>query len=131
MAVVALHGCFCGSKKSYQDCCEPIINDFSQAKTVEQLMRSRYSAYAQGDLAFIKKTMAGNALKEFQEQKQQGWQQPTEWLNLEVHSSKTLNKKGYVEFTVTYRREGQKRSMREHSVFKKIDGKWYYVDRLQ
>lgn len=130
MTVLALNGCYCGSGKTYAQCCAVIIADSSKAETVEQLMRSRYSAYAQGDLAYIKKTMAGNALKEFQTQKQQGWQQPTEWLGLVVHSSKTLKKKGYVEFTVTYRREGQKRTMREHSEFKKIDGKWFYVDRV-
>lgn len=130
MTVVALHGCYCGSGKRYEDCCAPIIADFGKAETTEQLMRSRYSAYAQGNMAYIKKTMAGNALKEFQAQKQQGWEQPTEWLGLVVHSSKSLKKKGTVEFTVTYRREGQKRSMREHSEFKKIDGKWFYVDRV-
>lgn len=130
MTVLALNACYCGSGKTYQDCCEAIIADFSKADTVEQLMRSRYSAYAQGDMVYIKKTMAGKALKELQTQKQQGWEQPTEWLGLVVHSSKTLKKKGTVEFTVTYRREGQKRNMREHSEFKRIEGKWFYVGRV-
>jgi SEC-C motif-containing protein len=129
MTTLSIERCRCGSGKNYQDCCETIINDFSQAKTVEQLMRSRYTAYTQNNLAYIKQTMTGNALKDYEQRSKSGWEAPTKWLSLVVHDSKTLNKRGHVDFSVTYMREGKKLTMREHSIFKKIDGRWYYVDR--
>lgn len=40
-----LTNCYCGSHKSFQDCCEPYIKGIQKAPTAEDLMRSRYSAY--------------------------------------------------------------------------------------
>ena len=37
--------CYCGSQKSYKDCCEPYILGEKNPSTAEDLMRSRYSAY--------------------------------------------------------------------------------------
>lgn len=126
---ISINRCPCGSGKDYTACCEVIINDFSKAETAEQLMRSRFTAYSKNNIAYIKQTMTGNALQLFQQRKKENYEAPTKWLKLEIHSSKSLNKRGEVEFTATYMREGQKRSMREHSLFKKIDGCWYYTDR--
>ncbi|MGI9295045.1 MAG: YchJ family protein, partial [Pseudomonadales bacterium] len=40
--------CICGSKKASKQCCERFLSGEQQAKTPEQLMRSRFSAYALG-----------------------------------------------------------------------------------
>ena len=40
--------CVCGSNKSYRRCCGRFLDNGERAKTPEQLMRSRYSAYALG-----------------------------------------------------------------------------------
>ena len=45
--------CPCTSGSDYASCCEPIITQQQQAKTAEQLMRSRYSAYALGKVDWI------------------------------------------------------------------------------
>ncbi len=38
--------CLCGSKKSYAECCQPFHSGVAFPATAEQLMRSRYTAYA-------------------------------------------------------------------------------------
>ena len=40
--------CICGSGKLFFKCCAPLLKGTHPAKTPEQLMRSRYSAYALG-----------------------------------------------------------------------------------
>ncbi len=41
-----LDTCPCQSGKAYENCCRPVHLDFYQALNAEQLMRSRYSAFA-------------------------------------------------------------------------------------
>lgn len=40
-----------------QDCCGPILRREAPAETAEQVMRSRYSAYALGDAAWLRASM--------------------------------------------------------------------------
>ena len=48
--------CPCGSGGSYGECCGPLHDNRVQAGTAEQLMRSRYSAYAMGRLDHVFRT---------------------------------------------------------------------------
>jgi SEC-C motif-containing protein len=127
---ISIDSCRCCSGKQYQDCCAPIINDPKQATDAEQLMRSRYTAFTQDNMSHIKSTMTGNALKEYQSDKKSSLSEKRKWVGLVIHSSKTLKKKGYVDFTATFYRDGIKLNIREQSVFKKIEDRWFYVDRL-
>ncbi len=45
--------CPCGSGESFGSCCLAIHRGERQPDTAEQLMRSRYSAYAVGDLDYV------------------------------------------------------------------------------
>jgi SEC-C motif-containing protein len=47
--------CPCQSEKSYKDCCKPFVDEQALPQTPEQLMRSRYTAYSQAHIAYIKK----------------------------------------------------------------------------
>jgi len=49
--------CPCGSGASLETCCGPVI-DGSAAPTAEALMRSRYTAFVQGNIAHIWATYA-------------------------------------------------------------------------
>ena len=46
MLTEPVQDCLCGSKKIYNDCCGKFINSILAVKNPEQLMRSRYCAYA-------------------------------------------------------------------------------------
>ena len=41
------------SGKAYAECCEPVIKGTRKAATPEELMRSRYSAYAKAEIDHI------------------------------------------------------------------------------
>ena len=45
--------CPCCSGKEYSECCEPIIKGTRKAATPAELMRSRYSAYAKGEIDHV------------------------------------------------------------------------------
>ena len=48
--------CPCHSKKRYADCCGPLHKGTRPAATPEELMRSRYSAFALGEVDYLAKT---------------------------------------------------------------------------
>jgi len=48
--------CPCGSGTTYGECCRPLHQGRRLAETAEELMRSRYSAYAMGDLGYVFRT---------------------------------------------------------------------------
>src|SRR5262249_12642121 len=48
--------CPCQSGQNLDQCCGPFIAGEAFPETAEQLMRSRYTAYTQANLGYIKKT---------------------------------------------------------------------------
>lgn len=48
--------CPCGSGASYNDCCEPYHRG-AEPPDAERLMRSRFSAFAKGDAAYLWRTL--------------------------------------------------------------------------
>ena len=48
--------CPCGTGSNYGACCGRLISGSAQARTAEELMRSRFSAYALGDLDYVFRT---------------------------------------------------------------------------
>ena len=100
MTIVDEKICPCGSQKNYLDCCEPFIIGKQICATPEQLMRSRYSAYTQVNLDYIKATMRGNALLGFQEQNTLRWAKRVRWIGFKVIRS--VISSGIVEFEAGY-----------------------------
>ncbi|MEE0875740.1 MAG: YchJ family metal-binding protein, partial [Fibrobacteraceae bacterium] len=49
--------CPCGSGKSYAECCEGIIKGARLAASPEELMRSRYTAYAKHEIRWLKDSL--------------------------------------------------------------------------
>jgi SEC-C motif-containing protein len=48
--------CFCGSVIEYKQCCEPFHSGEKIPATAEALMRSRYTAYALHNAAYLQET---------------------------------------------------------------------------
>jgi len=119
--------CPCNSRKLFEDCCGRFLNGGQQAKTPEQLMRSRYSAYALGNYGeyllhtWFPATARGLTAKSLS-------QRNYEWLCLEIIAKEQKGDQGQVEFTAGFRDEnGIRRVMHEKSVFQRIAGRWLYV----
>ncbi len=119
--------CPCGSGKTFDKCCGRFLSEGNNAKTPEQLMRSRYTAYALGGYGnYLLKTwlpvMAQglNAIELSQKN--------TEWVGLHVVSKSQKGNDGYVEFRATFL-DTQNNEVIHHekSVFKRISGQWFYV----
>jgi SEC-C motif domain protein len=125
---VFMRPCSCHSGKQYTECCEPFISGKSLPKTPEQLMRSRYSAYAAINIDYIARTMRGPAAKDFNKWEAENWARQIEWLGLEIIDTGIQDNDGFVEFIAKYAENGTPGQRHEHSEFHRKDGKWYYVN---
>ncbi len=122
--------CPCGSGAALENCCKPII-DGAPAPTAEMLMRSRFTAFALGNLDHIDRTNVPGT----QESADAGTDGPTtatvEWTRLEIVDSDgggADDETGIVEFAAHYTHEGMTGIHRERSLFRRENGNWLYVD---
>ena len=124
--------CYCGSGKKFNECCEPILSGSVKAKTAEQLMRSRYTAYVLAKIDFLKQTLAPESRSDFDETSTRQWSKQAEWLGLEILSVQNgleTDKKGTVEFMAKYKYQDEVLEHHEVSQFRKTDsGDWFFID---
>ncbi len=119
--------CLCGSHSAYPQCCELLHNNQTQALTAEQLMRSRFTAYAIHNEAYLLQTWDEStrpAVIDFS--KDSG-----EWTRLEIIANKkgsTKDSKGVVEFKAYFTMNDEQRVMHEISRFIKKQDRWFYLD---
>lgn len=118
--------CPCLSGLPYVACCGPLHRGALAAPTAEALMRSRYSAYATGDVDHIRRT----------------WHPTTRpadldldlelrWYRLDILATSRgglLDTAGTVEFRAYYRAPDGAGSQHEVSRFVREGGAWLYVD---
>ena len=118
--------CHCGSQIDFEYCCYPLLVGKVKAKTPENLMRSRYTAYKLGGY--------GEYL--YQTWTQQGRSELTPldldkkdkiWLALNVVSSQHTKAQGIVKFVASFQGiNNQPVYHRETSLFLFENGDWRY-----
>ncbi|WP_313860341.1 YchJ family metal-binding protein [Mycobacterium sp.] len=120
--------CPCGSDDSYRACCGPLHHGELQARSAEELMRSRYSAFAYGDADYLFRT----------------WHPRTRpvdvtvdpcitWTGLEVIATVgggPDDDRGEVEFRALFESAGRAESLHERSRFERRAGRWFYLEPL-
>ena len=119
--------CPCGSNTSFTECCARILKDHSLAKTAEQLMRSRYTAFTLKDNTYLLKSWA----KESRPEHLNVEEAPVQWLDLKVENSKEGQEQdstGTVTFTARFISSGHLCHLREESRFVREENKWFYLD---
>ena len=115
--------CYCGSGKIFSTCCEPIIaND--TAKSPEQLMRSRYTAFATGNMGYVYKTYSSLAQSSLDKSDFVSSCEDTKWCGLTVENTQ----ENTVEFKAYSLLDGQLYLLHELSFFQQEDGFWRYHD---
>jgi len=122
--------CPCGSKKSAKYCCQMYLSGKKQPKTAEKLMRSRYTAFVQGDLDYLIATLHPDQRKTEDRKELAKSIKQTEWLGLTIirtTKGKQKDNTGVVEFEAIYQVE-EPRQLHERSRFIKVDTQWFYVD---
>lgn len=124
--------CPCGLENTYENCCGPFLAGTALPDTAEKLMRSRYTAYTRADIEYIKKTMVPEARKDFDVVETKQWAEGSTWKGLKIVDTQEggpEDKKGLVEFTATYEKDGQGIDHHEVSQFRKTkEGQWLFVD---
>ena len=116
--------CPCCSGKLYEECCELFHSKKKFPKTAEELMRSRYAAFAIPNGDYLWETTLPNKRKFHHKTELENWGKENTWTKLEIikSSEKEVEFKAY--FTDKF---GKENIHHERSTFKKVDKKWYYV----
>ncbi|MDV7199341.1 YchJ family metal-binding protein [Rhodococcus kroppenstedtii] len=118
--------CPCTSDRAMSACCGPVLADPRAAPTAERLMRSRFTAFATGNVAHLLAT----------------WHPSTRprtldlddgrvWTSLDVLSTTAggpFHTEGTVRFAADLRDGRRSGRLTEISTFTRVDGRWVYVD---
>lgn len=145
--------CPCGNQRPYLKCCGLYIESFSEslasggdllkrrmAPTAEALMRSRYTAFTQGNIDYLVQThhpnnRSANAHKSLERSVRQ-----TRWANLIIVKTQKGQKKdktGTVEFVAAFQSAqpigaqlatNKIEQLHERSSFVREKGEWFYTD---
>ena len=120
-------GCPCGTGAPYADCCGPLHDGETVARTAETLMRSRFSAFARGRADYLLSSWHPGtrpALLHLDEQ--------IAWRRLQIVDTEAGgpgDDTGVVEFRAQYVRDGTRHILQERSRFERArDGSWRYLD---
>ncbi|HET9933809.1 MAG TPA: YchJ family protein [Polyangiaceae bacterium] len=123
--------CPCGKGESLETCCGPFIDGSKLPETAEELMRSRYTAFATGKVDYILSTHDPERRGDVDEQGAADWSKNSEWLGFELISTEKggpADDAGVVEFVAKYKIKGVTLTHRERSIFRKHNGHWVFVD---
>jgi SEC-C motif-containing protein len=123
--------CPCGSGQSLEACCHPYISGQSVAPNPEAVMRSRYTAFAIGNIPYLNDTLAADQRHDFNAIETEKWAKESKWLGLEIHGTEggaEGDDAGTVDFTAHYRFQGKLHAHHEVSTFRREGGRWFYVD---
>jgi SEC-C motif-containing protein len=125
-----MKSCPCGSQKSYDECCGPLIAGTRKAETAEQLMRSRYSAYVEGAIPYLRETLHPDHRKDYDEKSSREWSEKAEWHSLQILDTAAggpEDEEGEVEFVAAFSLQGTRQEHHERSTFARRGGTWYFV----
>ncbi|WP_035803184.1 YchJ family protein [Kitasatospora mediocidica] len=120
--------CPCGLPADYGDCCGPLHRGEAAAATAEQLMRSRFSAFAVHDEAYLLRSWHPDTRPATVD-----FDPGLSWQRLEVLATTDggpFHAEGTVVFRAHYTDGGIPGAMQEHSRFVRHDGAWVYQDAL-
>lgn len=117
--------CPCGLPAAYADCCGALHSGRAAAVTAEQLMRSRYSAFAVGDAGYLLRSWHSSTRPEGL-----SLDRDVRWTGLEIlggTGGSAFHTEGTVEFRAHYRSGRASGTQHEDSSFVREGGAWVYV----
>lgn len=122
--------CPCGSEKKYQECCG-VYHQGQAPENALVLMKSRYSAYAVGNVDYIIKTTHPehvDSQKDLTVRKKNiaEFSKNTEFQKLEILGFEEGEPLSYVTFRV-FLKQDKPFTFTEKSAFKKHLGRWCYL----
>lgn len=121
--------CPCLSGLTYAECCGRLHAGAAVAQTAEQLMRSRFSAFAVGDPDYLLTTWHPSTRPA-----EMRLDADRRWYRLDILSvsgGSPFETSGTVEFEAFHRSSDGAGSQHEVSRFVREDGRWFYVDGIR
>jgi len=121
--------CPCLSGETYANCCGRYHRDGSTPPTAELLMRSRYSAFAVGDVPYLMRTwhpLTRPAELEIDDD--------LRWTRLDIERTERgglFDTEGVVEFTAYGRENRERVQQHETSRFVRVESRWVYLDAVE
>jgi len=118
--------CPCGSGDGYDVCCGALHAGRRPAPTAEALMRSRYTAFAVRDAAYLLATWHPSNRPDVLD-----LDDDVTWRRLEIvrtDAGGPWDEEGLVEFVAHYAEPAGRGRLHETSRFVREDGRWLYVD---
>ena len=132
--------CACDSGRAFDVCCGPYLSGAVVVPTAVALMRSRYTAFARDDQAYIQASWHPDTRPDAPatDVAPEGGHPRCHWLGLQVISEKEVTgqnghaeaDQGTVEFIARYKIGGRAGRIHEVSRFVRVAGKWVYVDGI-
>ena len=118
--------CPCGTARTYDACCGRLHRGAAAAATAEEVVRSRYAAYAVGHEDHLFRTWHPRTRPA-----DLSLDPGTRWTGLRVLDTVDGGEDdttGVVEFEASWSRGEQRGAVRERSRFERRAGRWVYVD---
>lgn len=123
---------------SYGCCCRPLHRQERVAASAEQLMRSRYSAFALAEIDYLLRTQASDQPLQERRRSLEATCRQLRWRGLEILATEAggpADLEGTVTFAAHYSAGGQRGVLRERSYFLReggrADGAWLYREALE
>jgi SEC-C motif-containing protein len=118
--------CPCGSGRTYTLCCQLYLQQDQLPATAEQLMRSRYTAFALNDEDYLLFSWHPQTCPQHLE-----LDEKTQWLGLQIKNTERgqeHDNSGHVEFIARFKLNGKAFRLHENSRFTRLDRRWVYLD---
>lgn len=118
--------CPCLRGDTFDNCCGELLNGTKSATTAEQLMRSRYTAFAVGDRDYLLRTWHRSTRPRTLE-----LDPDQQWFRLDIVGATgggLFDTEATVEFTAHFRHDGRRDELHQNSRFVRQDGVWVYLD---
>ena len=125
--------CPCGSPL-YSECCQPLHLGQKKAESAEQLMRSRYSAFAKEEIDYIVKTTAIGQQQSLDIKAIADWSKANQWLKLEIVQAQEKLDKNHTQVELKAHYADAKDTSRTEQLLHEVshfvthDGAWYFLD---
>jgi len=118
--------CPCTSGKLFKECCSPVLSDHSLAATPEMLMRSRYTAFAIEDSAFLLRSWDISTRP-----RSINFEKNIVWLQLIIEAApqpEPNDDSGFVVFKASFIQNDTVFEMKEKSFFIRKKCLWFYLN---
>jgi SEC-C motif domain protein len=121
--------CPCGQARAFEDCCGRFISGREVPPSAEELMRSRYTAFATHAIDYLLATHHPETRGAVEREEVRRFSEGMTWSGLEIVETvdgQAGDEQGWVEFVARYREHAEAKLHHERSLFRRHQGRWFF-----